>query len=339
MIIKQKTTKLIKTVFALMLLFALALTALVGCGNGEEASGAESSKTAGNDSVAESSESVSAESSVADESSQTVYAESSNDAEESEASSEPTESDSSSLPDEESSNIETSAPDEESSEPVTEPEIIGEGTKESPYLLLPDGDMTLTTYELDAEETQYYGIYRVGGMNLTVNSEDLYIVCDGKKYAPKEGILQFRVVAAMASDSIVFQITNTSSEKQTFKLSFANPVGTFANPVSMTIGKDSKISLEKNDDVGYYYKYIAEKDGVIVFTVKANEKSILAVTNNRNSAQRTTEDDGNENDDGSKYVEIEVQTGDELIINVGALPINKRGDRPAIDITVSGEYK
>ena len=337
MILKQKTTKLFKMLLAFTLVAAFAVTALVGCASDETAEG-ESSSVAASTPTNESSESVSAESSVADESSQTVYAESSDDAEESDDASEPTESDPSSGSEDESSEPESSTPDEESSEPVIEPEIIGEGTKESPYLVFPDENMKLTTYEIGADETHFYGIYRVGGMNLTVNSEDLYIVCDGKKYTQKDGVLEFRVFSAMASEAIVFEITNTSTSKQAFELCFANPVGTYANPVTFNIGKDAKVSLPENDEVGYYYKHIAEKDGVIVFKLQATAYGILAVTNNRNSAQRTSEEDGSVADDGAKYVEIEVQKGDELIINVGALP-NKRGKRPAIEITVLGEYK
>jgi hypothetical protein len=243
-----------------------------------------------------------------------------------------------SVPDEESSEPETSTPDEESSEPIIEPEIVGEGTKESPFLVFPNDDMTLTTYEIGANETHFYGIYRIGGLDVTVNSEDLYIKCDGKKYTANDGVLAFRVISAMASEAIVFEITNTSASTQTYEFNFANPIGTYANPVETDISKEYKTSLLKDDDVGYYYKHIADKDGVLVFKLVATADGFLAVTNNRSYAQRTSDEDGTVGDDGAKYVEIEVQKGDELIINVGALP-NKRGARPAIDITVSCDYK
>ena len=150
--------------------------------------------------------------------------------------------------------------------------------------------------------------------------------------------MKFRVYSAMANEAIVFEITNTSTEKQAFSITFANPVGTFANPVSIELGKEQTVALEKNDEVGYYYKHIAEKDGVIKFKLTATKDGFLAVTNNRSYAQRTTESDGIDGENGEKYVEIEVQKGDELIINVGAVP-NARGARPAIEITVSAENK
>lgn len=339
MIIKEKSNKLLKTILALTLVSILALTALVGCG-GEEAvedqsSTAESSLAATESYVNEVSEAVSSESSeaVGDESVNTEASEES--VESSEATDESSTTEDASAPDEESSE-EASTPDEESSEPETE--IVGSGTKDDPFLLIPGESMMITTYEIGADETQYYGIYRIAGLDVTVDSEDLYVVCDGEKHTPKNGSVKFRVYAAMASEAILFEITNTSTETKTFDIKFENPLGTYANPVEITVGKDFKVSLLENDEVGYYYKHIAEKDGVIVFKLVASTEGYLVVTNNRSYAQRTSDEDGTVGDDGAKYVEIEVQKGDELVINVGATP-NKRGKRPAIDITVSCDYK
>ncbi len=346
MIIKKKTSKRLKAIAILSLLLAFAVTALVGC-NGESevsdnqnasskpssesslqtnASDTESSdKTSDSDTFAESSESgesINESSSFDDSQVSDATSDENSDVNDSQPET--------SVPSDESSN-----PSDESSEP--ELEIIGDGTKDSPYLLLPNEDMKLTTYEIPADGTHYYEIYRVGGLDLIANSDDLYIVCDGKKYTPKNGKLSFRVVNAMASEAIVFEVTNTSSNATSFELEFINPVGTYANPLTVKIGENYEVSLLENDEVGYYYKHIAEKDGIIRFKLTASADGFMAVTNNRNSAQRTSEDDGTIEGD-AKYVEIEVQKGDELIINVGAIP-NKRGKRPAIDITVSGEYK
>lgn len=341
--VKKRTSKRIKALISSFLLIALALTVLAACGGEEETSDNQNASSIASVDVSEA-ESSNAEGEQSKESS--IYTESntSESTENSEATSEDvSESGSESSSESESSEVEqsehvdeSSAPEDESSEP--EIEIIGEGTKESPYLVFPNEDMTLTTYEIPADATHYYGIYRVGGLELTVDSEDLYIVCDGEKYTPKNGKLSFRVINAMASDAIVFEITNASTEPQAFEMSFANPVGTYANPVSVKMGDEYEISLPENEEVGYYYKYIAEKDGTVRFKLTASKDGFMAVTNNRNSAQRTSEEDGSTDDDGAKYVEIEVLKGDELIINVGAIP-NKRNKRPAIDITIVGEYK
>lgn len=217
-------------------------------------------------------------------------------------------------------------------------EIIGAGSESQPYLEFPDDKMTLTTVKVPAGKSLHYGIYRVGGMYLTINDADAYVICDGTKYTAKNGKVSFKVPSALASDAVYFEIGNNGSSAKSFKLSFSNPKGTFANPKDLDrIDKDIEISLAAGTETGYYYEYKAEKNGTIRFYMTATEDSILSVTNNRNSAQRTTEADVLTDENGNEYIELEVQKGDEIIINVGAIP-TKRGKYPATDITWHGEY-
>lgn len=217
-------------------------------------------------------------------------------------------------------------------------EIIGAGSESQPYLEFPDNNMTLTTVKVPAGKALHYGIYRVGGMYLTINDADAYVICDGTKYTAKNGKVSFKVPSALASDAVYFEIGNNGSSAKSFKLSFSNPKGTFANPKDLDkIDKDIEISLAAGTETGYYYEYKAEKTGTIRFYMTATKDSILSVTNNRNSAQRTTEADVLTDENGNEYIELEVEKGDEIIINVGAMP-TKRGKYPATDITWHGEY-
>lgn len=217
-------------------------------------------------------------------------------------------------------------------------EIIGAGSESQPYLEFPDNNMTLTTVKVPAGKSLHYGIYRVGGMYLTINDADAYVICDGTKYTAKNGKVSFKVPSALASDAVYFEIGNNGSSAKSFKLSFSNPKGTYANPKDLDkIDKDIEISLAAGNEVGYYYEYKAEKSGTLRFYMTATKDSILSVTNNTTSAQRTTEADVLTDENGNEYIEIEVEKGDELIINVGAIP-NKRGKYPASDITWHGEY-
>lgn len=217
-------------------------------------------------------------------------------------------------------------------------EIIGAGSKDQPYLEFPDDNMTLTTVKVPAGKSLHYGIYRVGGLYLTINDANAYVICDGTKYTAKNGKVSFKIPSALASDAVYFEIGNTGSSAKSFKLSFSNPSGTFANPkVVNKINKDIKISLAAGTETGYYYEYKAEKAGTIRFYMTATVDSILSATNNRNSAQRTTSADMLTDENGNEYIELEVQKGDEIIINVGAIP-SKRGKYPATEITWHGEY-
>lgn len=217
-------------------------------------------------------------------------------------------------------------------------EILGAGSESQPYLETPGSDFSVTTVKVPAGKALYYDIYRVGGMYLTINDADAYVICDGTKYTAKSGKVSFKVPNALASDAVSFQIGNNGSTAKSFTIKFSNPKGTYANPekVSKLTG-EFEISLAAGVETGYYYKYSAEKTGTIRFYITATEDSILVVTNNRNSAQRTTEADVLTDENGNEYIELEVSKGDEIIINVGAMP-NKRGKYPATDITWRGVY-
>lgn len=219
-------------------------------------------------------------------------------------------------------------------------EILGAGSEDQPYLETPGSDFAVTTVKVPAGKALYYDIYRVGGMYLTINDADAYVICDGTKYTAKNGKVSFKIPNALASAPVSFQIGNNGSTAKSFTIKFANLKGSYANPEKLkTLGDEVEISLAAGVETGYYYKYNAEKAGTIRFYILEETKdSILVVTNNRNSAQRTTEADVFTDEDGNEYIELEVQKGDELIINVGAMP-TKRGKYPATDITWLGKYE
>lgn len=222
-------------------------------------------------------------------------------------------------------------------------EILGAGSKDQPYLETPGSDFAVTTAKIPAGKALYYDIYRVGGMYLTINDADAYVICDGTKYTAKNGKVSFKVPNALASAPVSFQIGNNGSTAKSFTIKFANLKGSYANPEKITtLGEDVEISLAAGVETGYYYKYNAEKTGTIRFyIVEESKDSILVVTNNETSVQRTTEavdEDVLTDEDGNEYIEVEVKKGDELMINVGALP-NKRGKYPATDIIWRGEYE
>ena len=109
-----------------------------------------------------------------------------------------------------------------------------------------------------------------------------------------------------------------------------------ANPTVLNnFGKEISISLEEGNDIGHFYKYVATQAGTLKFYLLSDvEQSIILATNNRNSAQRSTEssEEGEvKTDSTGTYIELEVEKDDEIIITVGAKP-NKRGKYPAVDI-------
>ena len=329
---KVKNTKL----SALILVVVLALNTMLIAGCGGNSSNNESASESVNNSSAASGNT--AESSNASESTESSEATVENsDAEFGVSGDESVNTDDSTDVSDDTSVSEPETSDDPDTSTDEEDERIGSGTEADPYIEMPNAEMKISV-TISAKDSDFYGIYRVGSMILTIKDSDAYVVYNGKEYTAKNGKVTLEVESAMPSDVIVLEIGNKGSSDKEFELVFTNPEGSYQNPTMIgDIEDDFEIGLEEGNQVGHYYKYYAEKDGTLVFEMTASVDSMMSVTNNRNSAQRTTEADGSVDGD-VKYVEIEVLAGDEIMIIVGALP-NKRGKYPASDINWSAEYK
>ncbi len=238
---------------------------------------------------------------------------------------------------------EVSKPEDSSEPEISQPDPnmpeVGSGTEEDPYLMIPDGEtLTLTTIKIGGGSSVFYGIQRIGGKDLVIYDPDVYIKYEGKRYEAVEGVLTMRFETALASDFITIEIGNSGGTDKAFLMQFADPKGSQGNPeiVDLSAGNYS-VSLEAEDSDGYYYRYKADKNGKIRFSMTASVDSVMTVTNNRSLAQRGTDSDGAADANGWLYLEIDVQAGDELVIVVGAVP-NRRGKYPATDITWKAEY-
>ena len=245
------------------------------------------------------------------------------------------------IPTETESQTETQTESEAPSETESESQapVSTKGTKNDPYLEIPDlSDMSVTTVEIPAGGSYYYGIQRVGGMWLEINDSDAYVIeSDGTKHSAKSGSVEFTVENALAGDFVMFQIGNNGASAKSFKIHFANINGSYQNPEKVkSVGTFQK-SLSAGNEVGYYYRYSAESSGTLKFYVEGTKASGISVTNKNTSANRTTGADSKTDESGRQYVEMEVSAGDDILILIHAEP-DKRGKYPATDITWEMKY-
>ncbi len=234
---------------------------------------------------------------------------------------------------------------------VTNPdgdELLGQGSKAEPLYETPQVEadkMVLATVSIGAQKSVYYNIYRVGGLILTINDANAYVVCDGKRYDAVNGVLSFQVVDALASDAVAFEIGNKGASSASFTITFTNPLGSDMNPqiISSADGSACSVHISEGEQIGYYYKYVAEKNGMLIFYVKsvssnvATAKGCISATNNSTYANRTTDADGVQDGEYVK-IELRVKAGQEVIIVVGVAPTST-WNYPEADITWVMEYK
>lgn len=221
----------------------------------------------------------------------------------------------------------------------TEGEILGEGSKNQPFLEIPDGNLTVKTAEVSAGKTLYYSIQRIGGLILTINDANAYVITsNGTRYDAENGKVSLQIENALASEYVTLQIGNKGDSNASFTLEFSNAYGSRQNPETISqMGKFEK-SLQEGNEVGHYYKYTAEQTGKLRFYFTATVDSEMTITNNSNSVTRTFDADGLTDEQGREYIELEVSKGDTIMIHVSAIP-NKRGKYLATDITWEGIYQ
>lgn len=327
MTIKKKNRKLLGKLPIMLLALSLLVTAFAGCSDETAESGIEDASSDSSADVSENGESA------VSEYSESTFVNESGDVTSTESNIE-TSQDESIADDSQVTDESTDTSDESSESVSTEPEILGSGTKADPYLMIPDEDKNVTTFEIPAGETQFYSIYRVGATVMTLKSETAAVIHNGETYEPKNGKISFEVEYALASDALLFEISNNGSKSEIYVLEFANPEGSQANPeIIADLDDEHKVSLEAGNEIGYFYKYVAESDGKIRFAISATVDSGMTVQNNRNSVVKTTEADEDIiiDENGNKCIEAEVQKGDELIISVCANP-DRRRKYPATEI-------
>ena len=214
-------------------------------------------------------------------------------------------------------------------------EILGVGTADTPYEVIPDLDtMTVTTIEIPAGKTIYYAIQRVGGMWFEISDSDLYVI-DSVGNRHDSG---FVVENAMPNENVLFQIGNKSGSAKSFTLKFANIKGSWENPEVLNGNGPFTKHLNAGDEIGYWYSVTATKTGTVRIYMSATEDSELTVQNtdpNVTIGRKLTEDA--QSDAKGTYVEMPVTAGEEIRIHVqGIKPV--RGSVPATDITFEFVY-
>lgn len=221
-------------------------------------------------------------------------------------------------------------------------EILGAGSKEEPYMEIPE-NMTVTTVNIPAGKTLYYSIYRVGGKYLTINDPDAYVIYKGRTYEAKNGKVSFKVKNELASTPVEFQIGNKSTTAKSFVIKFSDPQGSWGNPESVkSIVNQStyQISLAAGNDLGYWYSYKVEQTGTIRFYVTGTAASGLEVQNDDTSstdgATFAEEKYVKTDEQGRKYIEFAVTKGQTIYIHVCAEKVD--GAYPATKITWEAKY-
>ena len=230
--------------------------------------------------------------------------------------------------------------------PETPSTEISPATKPT-YTTSPNANGKMKTDAIAAGQSVYYKIKGASNRIFTIQSPNAYVIYNGVTYSAKNGVLIFFVESdLLASDQILFEIGNSGLQKESFTIQFKSPVGSRDNPeVLNKVSENISKKIEAENDQGYSYSYVANKDGKIRFYILSDAtKGKIAVDKIINPKlqvvqQRTTDDSGEDylkKDSIGTYIEFDVVSGDKFTIT--AAHNSNSSDSSAINIEWKAVY-
>lgn len=199
----------------------------------------------------------------------------------------------------------------------TEVEPSGQGTADKPLEFTGVTEFEVT---VDAGQTVYCNVFRVSGMDLTVQTSNLKLGYNGTDYEPADGKVAFFIpYSTDPSAPVQLTFTNPGTASETYKVSFTSPIGSQANPYELQLG-DLTAEVAEGNSQGVHYSYTANAEGKLVVTVKDSDntgKFAIALNNLSTSTYRTLEADGvadKENKATTLSVDVKADDSIQLIV-------------------------
>ena len=180
------------------------------------------------------------------------------------------------------------------------------------------------SFEITVEPgAQFHTVfYKSNGIIIHIEDANAYMIWGENRFDPdKNGVVEFEMVT---EDIITGQrviIGNTGSEAATFCVQVLIPQGTFSNPYEASLG-DYNVTVKAGNSQGVFYNFIAEADGVLTMTVTndPSEKFDIQLYNLNTYAVRNLNEEELVDENGNRYVSVQVYKGDVVSIGFQSVP-------------------
>ena len=139
--------------------------------------------------------------------------------------------------------------------------VNGWGDETSPFLMT-KMDFTVT---IPAGETYWYQ-GNLTGMNLTVTGEQGVLTYNSAQSDITSDGTTVMITTGDFFNKPMFAVGNDSDADVTYHIVASYPAGHYTNPDKAVLG-DNSVTLATPSDQGYYFDYVAEKDGNLIFTI------------------------------------------------------------------------
>ena len=195
-----------------------------------------------------------------------------------------------------------------------------EGHPKNPYQT--HGAVGEFTVTVPAESEYYVLIYKADGVTLRLQDPNLYVLCGDVRYEPNaNGVIEVVIdnPDMMVGTSVV--IGNTGVTDSSVKVEVVIPQGTLSTPYEAALGAVT-VDIPAGNDQGVYYSWVATANGVLTLTItQAPGTDYDALLYNTTTmAMRNLSDEELVDENGNRYVCVDVNAGDEIHIGYMSLP-------------------
>ena len=179
-------------------------------------------------------------------------------------------------------------------------------------------------FEVNVEAgAQFYTvIYKANGILLHIENPNAYVIYEDVRYEPdKKGVIEVLIQTGDVNLGANVVIGNTGDTAATIKVQTLIPKGTASNPYEGSLG-EYNVTVEAGNDQGVYYEWTATEAGTFVMTLTNEPKEAFDIQlyNLNTYAVRSLQSDEQVDEDGNRYVSVDVNEGDVVRISFGSLP-------------------
>ena len=220
----------------------------------------------------------------------------------------------------------------------TNPNSPIEDNKDEPIEI---GSTLNFTAEVKANHIVYFDLYRVNDTTLTIKDKNAYVIYNGVTYEAKNGVVTVPDLYSQYTNlPVQIAIGNKGTANATYDVTLSYAEGHLMNPKNLNMGSFT-VESAKNNEQGVYYTWTATKAGTLTLNLdkvtskSGNVKAGITITVTDKSMVPRQVSLGDQSD---TMISVDVQAGDTVVINIGALP-NEQNKYLAATIDITATFQ
>ena len=195
-----------------------------------------------------------------------------------------------------------------------------EGHERNPYQT--HGAVGQFQVTVPAQSEYHVLIYKADGITLRIENPNAYVRYGDDYYNPNaNGVIEVVINNPDMMVGTAMVIGNAGSTESTMTVELLIPQGTMSTPYEAVLGAVT-VDIAAGNDLGVYYSWIASEAGVLTLTVTGQPQNDFDVQlyNTTTMAVRNLSEESLVDENGNRYVSVDVNAGDEVRIGYMSVP-------------------